>query len=718
MATSQLRFSTSGQDRWLLSSMVAVGLTSALVPTLRCIAKRRAERLRAAGIVSECDVMSVVGGEWPLLHFLAHRNFHSLVRLAARVAPAHAIDVCATGGQWTALHIAATQGHADVVLSLIAARATIDVADAGGNTSLAIAAARGHSTIAGALLGARAAPDVVNAKGSTALHFAAARGHPAVMGLMLEAGVEAEITDSKGWTPLLVACSQETSWPAAMRLLEACSNADASTFGEGLSALMLVSKWTSGPTEEAVDALLSYRADPTSVDSFGQSALHLACRSGSPKTIAALCAGGALPSAQDNDGTYPLFLLLARCAQMPDDAELVQVAMAALLRADPQVAQLLDFGDAQALLHLCLYASLERSSPVIAAKLLLESHADPSAEDESGWTAAHWSANTVSANLVLLEMFRASTIVPASFWESFDPKKVRNTSNRKYHARRGGHHRIPLEERTAVLGGELSLAAVARRLAERRSTKIVALTGAGISTSAGVPDFRSAGGLWTQPATRALFSAEGFVNEPEVFWRQSAALFGKRQPTRAHALLARLAREGLLRRVYTQNIDGLEAAAGIPEELIVECHGNASRVICSADPSHEVGTASSDVTDLAVCSGDAWRAPRCPTCGALLRPDIVFFGEPLPSAFARHSGEDVRACDLLLVFGTSLSVYPVAGLVQRVGALTPRLLVNQEAAGVWRSPPEHNYRDVFWGGECDAGAEAMAEQLGWQLTPQ
>merc|ERR1740117_535127 len=160
----------------------------------------------------------------------------------------------------------------------------MDAVDAGGNTSLAVAAARGHSAIAGALLGARAAPDIVDAKGSTALHFAAARGHPAVMGLMLEAGVGLEIADSKGWTPLLVACRQESSWPAAVRLLEACSNADVSIFGEGLSALMLVSKWNSEHTEEAIDALLTYRADPASVDSFGQSALHLACRLGRPKT--------------------------------------------------------------------------------------------------------------------------------------------------------------------------------------------------------------------------------------------------------------------------------------------------------------------------------------------------------------------------------------------------------------------------------------------------
>merc|ERR1712060_250723 len=102
---------------------------------------------------------------------------------------------------------------------------------------------------------------------------------------------------------------------------------------------------------------------------------------------------------------------------------------------------------------------------------------------------------------------------------------------------------------------------------------------------------------------------------------------------------------GILQRVYTQNIDGLEAAAGVPQDLIIKCHGSALRTVCSANHSQPMHGPTE------VDASEAWKAPRC-TCGALLRPDIVFFGEPLPAEFSRRSGEDLHECDLLIVIGT------------------------------------------------------------------
>merc|ERR1712025_862591 len=119
------------------------------------------------------------------------------------------------------------------------------------------------------------------------------------------------------------------------------------------------------------------------------------------------------------------------------------------------------------------------------------------------------------------------------------------------------------------------------------------------------------------------------------------------------------------------------------------------RNVCSENRAHSVQHGL-----IQAGASDTWKAPRC-ACGALLRPDIVFFGEPLPGDFATHSGEDMHECDLLIVIGTALSVYPVAGLVSRVSPLTPRLLINREAVGVWRSCDANteNFRDVFWQGE-------------------
>lgn len=94
---------------------------------------------------------------------------------------------------------------------------------------------------------------------------------------------------------------------------------------------------------------------------------------------------------------------------------------------------------------------------------------------------------------------------------------------------------------------------------------------------------------------------------------------------------------------------------------------------------------------------------------------IVFFGEQLPATFHTLSGKDMHHCDLLIVVGTGLSVYPVAGLVNRVSSLTPRLLINREAVGLWwmcNANPE-NYRDVLFEGECDDGAAELQHALGW-----
>merc|ERR1719310_1656705 len=163
----------------------------------------------------------------------------------------------------------------------------------------------------------------------------------------------------------------------------------------------------------------------------------------------------------------------------------------------------------------------------------------------------------------------------------------------------------------------MSLAGIAHRIKEDKARQVVVLVGAGASTAAGVPDFRSPTGLWSSEATRELFSWHGFLAQPEAFWRKSADLFEGRQPTKVHTFLAQLAHSGILRRIYTQNIDRLEEIAGVPPEMIIECHGSAMRTICSENRNHEV-------EHVHVDKSESWVAPRC-SCGALLRPDIVFF---------------------------------------------------------------------------------------------
>jgi len=539
---------------------------------------------------------------------------------------------------------------------------------------------------------------------------------------LLAHGAPVDAVDMRGRTALMAAASSASRWTVAGALLEGGANANLISHGDGRGPLMDVVSWVSGPRAAAVEALLRHRANPDLPDRFGQAALHLACREGHSDAIKVLCSGGSLVTAQDNDGASPLGLLMSVCAKRDRQCETDELCetVRSIVAASPDAATQLDFGDMSALHLLCLFAGMEKTAPVEVLSLLVAAKSDPLIEEERGWTAVHFAA---SIGGMVGDALLTSLHIPVDGLALLDLSKPRATSNAKYLLRRGGHHRIPLDERLAVLGGDCSLAGVVRCIAEGRSLRVVALVGAGISTSAGVPDFRSATGLWKDAGTRDLFSLEGFTSEPARFWYKAAELFADRKPTRAHALLAKLSQEGLLQRVYTQNIDGLEMDAGVPHELIVQCHGSATRVVCSADRSHDVP----DSVCQTVLSPpvEGLIVPLC-TCGALLRPDITFFGEPLPEEFNRLVGADMKECDLLLVMGTGLSVYPVAGLVQQVGPLVPRLLLNREPVGVWRDLPTgvidglkpeevRWYRDAFFEGDCDAGASEFAKVLGWEL---
>jgi len=693
----------------------AVGMFAGLVNFMRILQVRRSMD------VVECDLLGVTLGPWSLLHWLAHNGHTMSIRALLAIAPCRARESAVTQNQWTPLHCASTQGHAGIVAALLASAVGVDAADARGHTALAIAVARGNSSIARMLLDARACPNMVDHKKGTALHLAAHRGDAMLTSLLLDSSACPNAADTGGWTPLLVACQKSERWPAALALLQHGACTTPTSFGQGLAALMLVVGWDASCCKNAVGAiatLLKHGADAGAVDRFGQTALHRACRDGLAECVAVLCRDGRPVTVQDNDGIYALQLLCDCCARFPEDLELVNVGMGAIIESDPLAAQRLDFGDSTALHSLCMSATVERTAPLHALRRLLAARADPTAEEDGGWTAAHFAAKHADKQLgkELLLVLRESVIASTCFWSSLDLGKERDTSNRKYLMRRGGAHRIPLQDRHDVLRGNVSMAGIAARIAEGRTRHIVVILGAGSSTSAGIPDFRSPMGLLTQSATRDLFSLDGFVAHPETFWSKSGEMFLGRTPTRVHQLLSELASQGILQRVYTQNVDGLEGASGIPDDLIVECHGNATRAICSASRSHPVKHTLAEISAECSMSVKDWKAPKCLTCGALLRPDIVFFGEPLPARFALHSGEDIRKCDLLMVVGTSLNVYPVAGLANRVEPLTPRVLINREAVGFWRGSRENelNYRDVYWEGDCDAGANELAAALGWE----
>ncbi|KAJ3483319.1 hypothetical protein NLG97_g7335 [Lecanicillium saksenae] len=258
---------------------------------------------------------------------------------------------------------------------------------------------------------------------------------------------------------------------------------------------------------------------------------------------------------------------------------------------------------------------------------------------------------------------------------------------------------------------ERSIAAIADYIKSGNVKRIAVMTGAGISTAAGIPDFRSPKtGLYNNlarlnlPHAEAVFEISYFKENPEPFYVLAKELYpGKFHPTVSHVFLSLLAKKGLLHMLFTQNIDCLERAAGVPPEKIIEAHGSFATqrcVECKKEfPDDEMKTH--------VENGDV---PRCidRSCHGLVKPDIVFFGEALPRAFSEQSHTVVMA-DLALIIGTSLQVYPFAGLPQMVRESMPRVLFNMEKVGQIGTRPD----DVLSLGPCDDGIRELAAALGW-----
>ena len=188
-----------------------------------------------------------------------------------------------------------------------------------------------------------------------------------------------------------------------------------------------------------------------------------------------------------------------------------------------------------------------------------------------------------------------------------------------------------------------------------QSDNIVFFGGAGVSTESGIPDFRSVDGLYNQKwkyPPETILSRSFFDRNPEEYYRfhREKLVIDDVKPNRVHLRLAELEREGKLRAVITQNIDGLHQAAG--SKNVLELHGSILRAYCSRCRKPYPADAINKGTGV----------PRC-DCGGVIRPDIVLYEEQLDEDVLRRSIDYIRNADVLIVGGTSLNVYPAAGLI-------------------------------------------------------
>lgn len=645
--------------------------------------------------------------------------------------------------------------------------------------------------------------------GKTPLHFAAHANQPDLLARLAHAmpssaalAAAVAAVDRAGYTPLHAAVLGG-AFEAAARLVSAPFNANVNAItSSGATPLATACRQGGGASPALVRLLLGAGADPLAADTFGTTALHHACATSRADVCRALLEQApALLAAQDNDGLFPIHSVCQTAKRAKHQQEEVEQEPEAGAAGASEVLEVLlefgaspdaaDYGDATPISHLCSATAPQPPGPLVVAgeavpataasavpatatsdgeccttvlelaRRLVASGADVCRENCQGWMPLHVLLNNRSFCTRAEHRAELEGVLRAAMakqrpdvLDAFSATKPRG-SNAAYLARRGPQNRVPLEDRRQLLQGDFSMAGIAaylQRLVAARPPsapppKVLVLTGAGVSTSCGIPDFRSRTGLYRNAATASTFQAQTLLERPHEFYAMVKTMFlpvhrGDITPGACHRLVAALAQAGMLARLYTQNIDGLDRRAGVPSELIVEAHGtmdSAHCLACGREADMAAFWADLEAAQILPAEAEAEaegeetagearaapprldRVPRCrePGCcdkvsklPGLLAPDVVFFGMPLPPAFFQTRAEDLKTADLLLVMGTSLLVYPFAGLASELPIMTPRLLLNAEPAGPFRDLPVIEHVGVV-----SADRKASAEPLHSSSSP-
>eukprot|EP00051_Salpingoeca_urceolata_P018957 m.270763 g.270763 ORF g.270763 m.270763 type:complete len:794 (-) comp19317_c0_seq16:1018-3399(-) len=677
-----------------------------------------------------------------------------VLRAATPVFRENLANARSQGTGVTPLIVAADRGlweHAELLLD---SGADANRADASGHTPLFLAACNGHDDLVRLLLERGSNPFAVNKTRKSALHFAAHNEHNDVVKQLLDAAFKArpasgrsdllQQADVSGYTALHSACVRGA--PATAKVLIDAGADVNTTARDGSTPLAVACR--SQNASDMVQLLLDHGSHIQGVNTFGATLLHAVCSVADSKALSKLLGrpeAAELVTAQDNDGLMPLHVLCqtARKTDCEETSRSVLQCARALLDAGC-AADAMDYGDCTPL-HFLASGATECSYDLI--DLLVRRGASALVPNGQRWTPLHVTHNALKdsgvegpSRFMLERVFEAlhaaATREDATATLALDLDMPRDCSNTAYLRRRGAHNRIPLETRRQVLQGSHDVTGIAsfikRKLAADGTCKIVVLAGAGVSVPCGIPDFRTPGtGLYSNPETKMSFGLDSLMDHPDKFYATLKKVFlpvmkGQVRPSLAHHLGALLEDKGLLCRVHTQNVEGLDTRAGVPKHKVVEAHGSLEAAHCMscAKPVDGVTFWTSVDTDT---------VPRC-DCGGLIAPNIVFFGTEMPQRFLEYRDKDLKEADVLIVMGTSLLVYPFAGMVSEVGLAVPRLLINREPAGPFRTLAEAeqqekvassekdttdwadtvNFRDAIFMGDCEDGVLALCEALGWK----
>ncbi|CAG9321451.1 unnamed protein product [Blepharisma stoltei] len=259
---------------------------------------------------------------------------------------------------------------------------------------------------------------------------------------------------------------------------------------------------------------------------------------------------------------------------------------------------------------------------------------------------------------------------------------------------------------------------IGTKISSKIYKRIAVMTGAGISVNAGIPDFRTpVTGLYAQiqeeglplPCPEAVFDINFFKTNPEPFYRIGPKLVTvNKKPTLTHYFIKLLEQKGLLFMYYTQNIDGLEIKVGLSTNKLVQAHGNVNNAHCtSCKKEYPIARLREHMLE---------KKPAFCDCGGVVKPDVVFFGENLPTNY--HSkAELIVFADLLLVIGTGLTVFPFASLAEMVSYDTPRIVINKGGLNSFIQNgfkfESESKRDVFFDGDCDEIISEIVKAAMW-----
>eukprot|EP01125_Pyxidicula_operculata_P013765 TRINITY_DN4567_c0_g2_i1.p1 TRINITY_DN4567_c0_g2~~TRINITY_DN4567_c0_g2_i1.p1 ORF type:complete len:792 (-),score=177.02 TRINITY_DN4567_c0_g2_i1:15-2390(-) len=659
---------------------------------------------------------------------------------------------------WSALHVATASNNIKHIKLLLQFGSDINLQTSSGHTAIIIASNNGFTELVDLFLENKANLFLrTKPRLETALIFAVANSRKEIIEKLLKHEPSLLHTPTiEGTLPLFVAVAKGNE-DIADYLIKC--GADVNARKQDQSTALHVAVNT--VNVDMVKFLVKSGADVNIADSFGSTPLHRACNKKFVDLAKILLENGANPFISDNDQLNSLHVLCSAPEKKnnnttttttsttePTENESVKILNllfenvsknGGISKIKELILQKDSIGANALHVAVCKKNNLEIVKIII--NLAIEA---AFLEDQSKRTPLHLLLQAYKSHTDIIELLKSEMKKHnPSFFDTFDEKQYVLVNNNRIFSK------LSHNEKTSVFDGEdPSIQSLISMIKKKKFKNIIVLTGAGISTSAGIPDFRSEKGIYSNPIqvqstttdnkTHSIqasdaFSREAFFNDPTSFFSVVKHVFlpvveGKYKPTFCHKFLTYLHNQGLLLRNYTQNIDTLERISGLPGDKVVEAHGSFASATCVLCKRKE--TKLEEFWD----SVRNDKLPKCKECNddkGILKPDVILFGESLPTEFFESIQDDFALCDLLIVMGTSLKVYPFAGLVNKVKDTCPRILFNQEVVAAFTKGVkqkvegntlqtvdqglEGTYRDVALVGDIDKSLKFLAESLDWKI---